>query len=166
MRTAEDAEPRQGKRLYGEEQSPLLNRPLRNRLEMTSSDAVQIPQCPPQGDHWRETSAGESFGLPEGDTTSASSEATVLAFQPHDPSGPGQSLTVRMIFRCSFCNRGFDRKSYRDEYEKSHDSNLIFMERSDSTELSLWPFTWKENSDENDVLIALGENSGKNEVLN
>jgi hypothetical protein len=103
-------------------EGPLLSPPLRTRLEMTSSDAVQIPQCPPQGDHWREASAGESFGLPESDTTSASTEATTFAFKPHDPSGPGQSLKVRMVFRCSFCNRGFERKSYRDEHERNHDS--------------------------------------------
>ena len=56
-----------------------------------------------------------AFGLPESDATSASSEATAFAFKPHDPSGPGQSLTVRMIFRCGFCNRGFERKSYHRE---------------------------------------------------
>lgn len=109
-------------------EGPLLNRPLQNRLEMTSSDAVQIPQCPPQGDHWREASADESFRLPESDTTSISSEVTTFAFKPHDPSGPRQSLIVRMIFRYSFYNRGFERKSYRDEHERNHDSNLIFME--------------------------------------
>jgi uncharacterized Zn-finger protein len=68
------------------------------------------------------------FGLPESDTTSASSEATTFAFKPHDPSGPGRSLRVRLVFRCSLCNRGFERKSYRDEYQRNHDSNLIFME--------------------------------------
>ena len=43
MRTAENAEPRQeGERLYSEEQSPLLYQPLRNRIEMTSSDVAPL----------------------------------------------------------------------------------------------------------------------------
>lgn len=95
---------------------------------MTSLDTIQPSICPPRGDHWRKASAGENFGLLESNATSVSSEATAFAFEPHDPSSPRQSPSVRIVFRCSFCNRGFERKSYRDEHERNHRSNLSLME--------------------------------------
>ena len=100
----------------------------RKQLEMTSPDTVQLPICPPRGDHWRKASAGENFGLLESDAASVSSEATAFAFKPHDPSSSRQSPPVRMTFRYSFCNRGFERKSYRDEHERNHRSNLALMD--------------------------------------
>jgi hypothetical protein len=93
-----------------------------------SPDTVQPLICSPRGDHWRKASAGKNFGLLESDAISVSSEATAFAPESHDPSNPKQSPLVRMAFRCSFCNRGFERKSYRDEHERNHRSNLNLME--------------------------------------
>ena len=114
-------------------EGPLLSQPVRppekrKQLEMTSPDTIQPPICSPRGDHWRKESAGKNFGLLESDAISVSSEATAFAFEPHDPSSPGQSPLVRMAFRCSFCNRGFGRRNYRDEHERNHRSNLTLME--------------------------------------
>ena len=60
-----------------------------------------------------------------------SSKATAFAFEPHDPSSSRQNPLVRMVFRCSFYNRGFERKIYRDEYERNHHSNLTLMDLYD-----------------------------------
>jgi uncharacterized Zn-finger protein len=114
-------------------ESPSLNQPVRpsekrKQLEIASLDTIQTPTCPPRGDHWSKASAGENFGLLESNATSVFSEATAFAFEQHDPSGPRQSPPVRMVFRCRFCNQGFERKTYRNEHERNHDSNLTFME--------------------------------------
>jgi hypothetical protein len=95
---------------------------------MTSPDAIQPPIYPPRRGHQRMASAGENFELLESDTISVSSEATAFAFEPHDPSSSRQSPPTRMVFRCGFYNRGFERKSYRDEHERNHRSNLNLTE--------------------------------------
>jgi hypothetical protein len=109
-----------------------LNRPAlllekREQLEMESAGTIRIPVYPPQEGHRCRASTGENFGL-LGNTTSSSGEATVFISKQYDSPRAGQSLKVRMIFRCGFCNRGFERKRYRNEHEKIHHPDLILMD--------------------------------------
>ena len=49
----------------------------------------------------------------------------------HSPAG-GEILPscqpVKTLFRCCICNRGYERKSYRDEHQRNHDSHRVTMD--------------------------------------